>query len=227
MSKRNLWGEIAGKVRKRTHILSGIETKVINFLCPLVPKFIQTYHLTWSSLVTIAGIIVFSFLARDNILWLWGTNAMIVLHFITDALDGEIGRRRNTGLIKWGFHVDHFLDFLFSTAIILGYFLLFGQRPLVFMTLIILLGGFFVDNLLQTIALNKYQTSGFFGVGPTETYVFLVIFNLCLIFFKNFPAIEVIICVCVFFFIILTFSFLKTQKKLWEIDMKNKRKAKS
>jgi phosphatidylglycerophosphate synthase len=31
---------------------------------------------------------------------------VIVFQYITDLLDGEIGRKRNTGLIKWGFYMD-------------------------------------------------------------------------------------------------------------------------
>jgi len=222
MKEAKRWLQISGKTRRRTHILAPIETKIINFLCPLVPKFIQTYHLTWSALISILGVLVFSFLARENILWLWGVIAMIVMHFITDALDGEIGRRRDTGLVKWGFYVDHFLDFIFSTSMLLGYFFIFDNQPLVFMILILFLGGFFTDNLMHALSLDEYQTSGYFGVGPTEVYVFLIILNICLMLFEDFPVIEIFIAVDLFFAIVLINSLLKTQKKLWKIDMRAK-----
>jgi len=87
------------------------ETKLKNWLVPKVPKCIETYHLTLTTVLWSLLIIVFSFLARYNIHWLWLVSLMIVFQYLTDLLDGEIGRRRNTGLIKWGFYMDHFLDF--------------------------------------------------------------------------------------------------------------------
>ena len=53
---------------------------------------------------------------------LWFVSLMIVLQYLTDLFDGEVGRQRNTGLIKWGFYMDHFLDYLFlSSLVFVGY----------------------------------------------------------------------------------------------------------
>jgi hypothetical protein len=48
---------------------------------------------------------------------------MLGPQWFTDCLDGALGRYRDTGIPKWGYYMDHFLDFVFmcialNTAII-------------------------------------------------------------------------------------------------------------
>ena len=104
--------KFAGDQKKGNSLLGTAETKLKNFLVPFVPKKVETYHLTMTTVLWSALIILFSYLAIGNINWLWGVSLMIFFQYITDLLDGEIGRRRNTGLIKWGFYMDHFLDYI-------------------------------------------------------------------------------------------------------------------
>ena len=49
---------------------------------------------------------------------------MITLQWLTDSLDGAIGRYRNVGLIRWGYYMDHFLDYIFLCSILIGYSLI-------------------------------------------------------------------------------------------------------
>ena len=86
-----------------------------------VPVWLQTDHLTlltlfWSPLAVIAG-----WLSSQNIFWLWLFSFSVLCQYITDMLDGAVGRHRNTGLITWGYYMDHFLDYIFMCSVFCGY----------------------------------------------------------------------------------------------------------
>ena len=49
----------------------------------------------------IALIILGGYLATENIAYLWIMSLGVMGQYITDRLDGEVGRAHNTGLIKW------------------------------------------------------------------------------------------------------------------------------
>jgi phosphatidylglycerophosphate synthase len=113
-------------------------------------------------------VVAFNYLARTNVHWLWAVCGMIVGQYITDLLDGAIGRLRNTGLVKWGFYMDHFLDFMFLCAMLIGYALLIPQayRTNVFFIMTIF-AGFMVHSFLSFAATNRFQIA-YMGIGPTE-----------------------------------------------------------
>ncbi|MBI2051976.1 hypothetical protein HYT33_04425, partial [Candidatus Roizmanbacteria bacterium] len=71
--------DFAGHLKKGATFLSDIEKQFIDRYVDKIPRFIQTYHLTWLGLVWIVLIIFFSFLARDNIQWMWAVSACILL----------------------------------------------------------------------------------------------------------------------------------------------------
>ena len=95
-----------------------LERRMVTWLVPKVPSWLETYHLTMLTLVWCIGIVIASLLARQSMHWLWLVSAFIVLQYLSDVLDGAVGRYRDTGLVKWGFYMDHFLDFLFLLSII-------------------------------------------------------------------------------------------------------------
>lgn len=76
----------------------------------LVPMFISTRHLTLMTLFWSACLFYFN----DN--WI-AMSIVIFLQRVTDTWDGAIGRERNEGYIKWGYFVDHFLDWVFLCSI--------------------------------------------------------------------------------------------------------------
>ena len=100
---------------------ANLERRMVTWMVPKVPSWLETYHLTMLTLVWSIGIVVASLLARESLHWLWLVSGFIVLQYLSDVLDGAVGRHRDTGLFKWGFYMDHFLDFLFLASIIVGY----------------------------------------------------------------------------------------------------------
>ncbi len=115
----------AGDKKKGEWVLAKAEKLMVNWLVPRVPSFIETYHLTMLTLLWSIGIVACSFLARENIHWLWLVSLFIFLQYMSDVLDGAVGRYRDTGLVRWGYYMDHFLDYVFLASIIAGYALIF------------------------------------------------------------------------------------------------------
>lgn len=68
------------------------EKSMLDFLLPLVPKRLETYHLTlmtvgWSGLAVLSG-----YLANmtGNNHWLWMLFAVMILQYFSDLLDGSV-----------------------------------------------------------------------------------------------------------------------------------------
>ena len=173
----------AGDQKHLDHFLRGYETKLIAAFLPLVPSWMGTVPLTLLTFLWSALIVFFGYLSVENINWLWGFSACIFVQHITDMLDGEIGRRRNTGLIKWGFYMDHFFDYVFTCAIIAGYSFLLPWAYLPWVLLCFgVCGGFMVHPLMDFSITGDFKIS-FNRVGVAEVRYFLIVLNTALIVF--------------------------------------------
>lgn len=204
------------------------ETAFKNFLVPMVPNFIETNHLTLTTIFWCFVIIISSFLARYNIQWLWLTSFMIFMQYVTDLLDGEIGRRRNTGLIKWGFYMDHFLDYIFLLSILIGYSMLLPDYyKFLLFYVFALFGAFMVNSFLAFSATNEFQIA-YMGIGPTEIRIVFIVINTVLTIFGSKYIAFSLPYVLFFSTVGLCYTVYKTQKHIWKIDMdlKNKNKVK-
>jgi phosphatidylglycerophosphate synthase len=215
-----------GDKKEGTWILAKAENRLKDWLVPKVPSSIETYHLTLTTLLWCAMIILFSFLAAYWIHFLWVVSFAIFGQYITDLLDGEIGRRRNTGLIKWGYYMDHFLDYLFLCSILIGYGLMVENpnKYLIFYILA-LFGGFMVNSFLSFAALGSFRIS-YLGVGPTEVrLVFIVANTLIIAFHDKADLARVLPFVLAGATFALFATVYQTQKQLWKVDMETKRNA--
>jgi len=105
-------------------LLTPAESRLKNWLVPKIPASIETWHLTFTTILWSAGAVLFGYLAASSRQWVWMISLMIVLQYLTDLADGEVGRRRNTGLIKWGFYMDHFLDYVFLCCLVFAGYLM-------------------------------------------------------------------------------------------------------
>ncbi len=203
-------------------ILVGPENRLKSWLLPLVPECVETYHLTLTTILWSLGIIAFSFLASRDIRWLWMASLMIVLQYVTDLLDGAIGRQRNTGLVKWGFYMDHFLDYIFLCAILIGYSLLLpDQFKYALFFVLALFGAFMVNSFLTFAATNEFRIS-YMGIGPTEIRIVFILVNTMLILFGRTHlarALPWVLGLSTFGLFITAFN---SHRELWALDMRNK-----
>lgn len=211
-----------GDKKKGEWILANAEKRMVKWLVPRVPSWLETYHLTMLTLAWCAGIVLAGLMAQQNLHWLWLVSAFIALQYLTDVLDGAVGRYRDTGLIKWGFYMDHFLDYLFLASIIIGYALALPDLPSYwFMALLALGGAFMVNMFLSFAATNEFKISAL-GIGPTEIRVFFILVNAGIILFGSSWLIVALPIATVILTALLAWMVFNTHKHLWKLDMEHK-----
>lgn len=212
----------AGHEKVGRSILMSLEKKFVKTVVPYVPQGLETYHLTMMTLAWGALLIVFSFLARSNLVWLFGVSAMVALQYLTDLLDGAVGRHRETGLVKWGYYMDHFLDYVFTCCLVTGYYIIApAGLAIYFLVLLSIAGAFMATSFLAFAATNKFEIY-FCGVGPTEFRVLIIAVNTALIYTGVGHFIYTIPIVCVVSLAGLIALVYRTHKMLWAIDMEAK-----
>ena len=216
--------DFAGDKKEGGSLLHVPEERLKAVLIPCVPQGIETYHLTLTTIVWSILIVLFSWLALFNRAWMWGVSLMIVAQYITDLLDGAIGRGRNTGLIKWGFYMDHFLDYVFLCSILIGYSLLMPDHLKYIMFFVMaVFCAFMVNSFLQFAATNEFRIA-YWGIGPTEIRLGFIIINTLIIYVNKSVFISALPYVLTLALFGLFFTAYNTQKQLWTLDMDNKAK---
>jgi phosphatidylglycerophosphate synthase len=178
-------GVFGGQTNVGRSLLSGGEIRLKAWLADRVPDWIGTRQLTLVS-VPLSGVLLScGIMAPSWRGWWLVASAVIVAQYLTDLVDGEIGRRRGSGLVRWGFYADHLLDFIFLSIGLAAYIL---GVPAVRASLSI---GFML--IVQTMIVSSYLEFGVtgvarykrFGVGPTELRLSMVLVNVALFFFGS------------------------------------------
>lgn len=207
--------------------LAAAERRFIQYWTPRFPPWIEGHHLTLLTIPWTAGLVLFGWLARGNLHWLWLSSLMLFLQWFTDGFDGALGRLRERGLRKWGYHMDHFLDFLFMSAIFIGYlFIVEGLGPrLMLVFLMLLYGAMMVNSFLEFGVTNQFKIT-YLGLGPTEVRLLFIILNTLIIFFKARLLVAVLPWALVVFAVALAVIVYQTQKAMWALDMADKEKNK-
>ncbi|UCC99111.1 MAG: hypothetical protein JSW66_04330 [Phycisphaerales bacterium] len=207
-----------------TSLLARSERRLIDNNVHRFPKWIEGYHLTLTTLLWSIGLIVFGRLARDNYHWLWGSSLMLFLQWLTDSFDGALGRYRDTGIPKWGYYMDHLLDFVFMSSVLIGYSFLFdgSHRPMIFL-FIPVAGCFMVSSYLAFGATNEFKIT-YLGTGPTEMRIYFIILNLCIIVSGVGWIEKILAYLFVASITVLSVIIYRTQKYIWRIDMAEQRK---
>jgi len=210
------------KLPMRT-LLAKYERKLIDSNVSRFPRWIEGYHLTLMTIPLSAGLIVFGYLAKNNYAWLWLSSLMLFLQWFTDCFDGALGRFRDTGIPKWGFFMDHFLDFVFMCSVFIGYsFLVEGLSKQVVYLLIPVFGCFMVSSYLAFGATNEFKIT-YLWAGPTEIRIWFFILNCLIIKFGTGFIEKVLIYILVLSLVFLGIVVYRTQKYIWGVDMQNKR----
>ena len=223
----NQQNQFGGDKKVGSSLLSRPENYLKNWAVPRIPKNIETYHLTMMTLVWSLMNIILGFLARINLKFLWLVSLMVLFQYLTDLFDGELGRQRNTGLIKWGFYMDHLLDYIFLCSLVfVGYMISPPGLEIWYVALLIILGAYMVSSFLSFAATNEFQIY-YYGIGPTEMRLVFILINTFVIYFgtKHFNILlPMVVILCLFG---LVFHTYQIQKKLWHRDMQARHAAKN
>lgn len=213
----------AGDKKKGQSLFGPLERRFIEFLTPKTPLWITTDRLTYSTILWSTLIVVFSWLAQNNIHWLWAVSVMIFLQWITDLFDGAVGRYRNTGLIRWGYYMDHFLDYIFLCSILIGYsFILPDNFKYLLFFILAIFGAFMVNSYLSFAATNEFQIS-YMGVGPTEVRLIFIVVNTLIILLGRTHLAFALPYILGFSLLGLCLVVCRTGKHIWAIDMAQKK----
>jgi archaetidylinositol phosphate synthase len=201
--------------------LQVFERKWKPWLVSKMPGWLEGSHLTLSTLLWSALIVLFSYLARHNIKWLWLVSLMIFLQYITDSIDGLLGKERKRGLAKWGYYMDHFMDYVFLSSIVIGYYFIVDAHFRFMMILIFaILGGYLVHGFLYFSVTGKFRIT-YMRIGPSEIrFVFIIINTLLIIFGRTYmgPALPYALVITLLGLVIVVYD---SQKEIWKMDKKN------
>ena len=207
-------------------LLGKIEKRFIDSNWHRFPAWIETYHLTLTTIIWSLGIITCGYLAQFNHHWLWGSSLMIFLQWFTDAFDGAIGRNRKTGLIRWGYYMDHFLDYIFLCSILIGYAFIVNDQFNTQFFILAVFGGFMVNSYLAFAANNEFKIE-YLKIGPTEIRLIFILINTAIIFFEKTHLAWTLPYVLIISLSGLIYTAYETQKRIWKKDMEIKKETES
>ncbi|MAG28535.1 hypothetical protein CL632_00080 [bacterium] len=214
--------EFSGNEKMSESVLWNTEQRFIRKMLPHIPRFLNGYNLTMLGIIWIILIVVFSYFAQENINWLWGNSVVLVLHYMTDSFDGALGRFRNSGLVRWGFYMDHLLDFVFMAALVVGFaFLVDGSNIYWLIAMLIIISTIGVNSILAFSVFGALKISNF-KYGPTEARITLIIINTLIIYYGIYLLETILPYFVVLFFIYMLGAVFRVQKKMYKLDMQNK-----
>ena len=217
--------EFAGAHKTNNSFLAPLERRLAPIVIPRIPLWLETQHLTMLTLLWSLLILLFSFLASRNLRWLWLVSVMIALQWVTDHYDGKVGKHRNTGLVRWGYYMDHLLDYFFLCSVIIGYAFILPERSrLQLLLLLALFAAYDFSTFLAFSALDELKISHL-KFGPTEFRLALIIINGLLISFGTKQMISGLKWVNAGAAVGLVFLIYGTQKRIWQVDQRGREQS--
>jgi phosphatidylglycerophosphate synthase len=159
------------------------EQRLIRWAAPRVPAWIRSNHLTLATIPISFAIVLCGYAAQTQDAWLYVGAVFIFLQWVTDSLDGAVGRLRNEGFIRWGYYMDHFLDYVFLVSVLVSYMLLLPTDfILIHFFVLAIFAGYMVHAFLAFGATNQFRIAHL-GVGPTEIRLLFIAINILLALF--------------------------------------------
>ncbi|MFN2531729.1 MAG: CDP-alcohol phosphatidyltransferase family protein [Pyrinomonadaceae bacterium] len=214
--------QFAGATKTNTSFLTPLERLLAPYVLPRVPSWLETYHLTMLTLVWSLLILLFSYLAASDIRWLGLVSVMIFLQYVTDHYDGKIGKYRNTGLVRWGYYMDHLLDYFFLCSVIVGYSFILPERSrLQLMIMLAIFAGYEMSTFLAFAATDRLKIS-YIKFGPTEFRLALIVINALLINWGTRYMISGLKYVNIGGVVGLALLVYRTHRLVWQLDMSQK-----
>jgi archaetidylinositol phosphate synthase len=215
--------QFAGASKSNNSFLTPFERRLAPAVLRRIPSWLETYHLTMLTLVWTGLILLFSYWAAKDLRWLWGVSAMIFMQYVTDHYDGKVGKYRGTGLVRWGYYMDHLLDYFWLCSIIVGYAFILPERSRYqVLILLVLVSGYEVSTFLALTATDCFKIS-YLRLGPTEFRVAIIVINALLVQYGTRQMINGLKYVNIGAASGLVLMVYRTHRVIWALDMKHKR----
>jgi len=214
--------QFAGASKTNTSFFTPLERRLAPNVLPRIPSWLETYHLTMLTLVWSGLIVLFSYWAATDRRWLWMVSLMIFFQYLTDHYDGKIGKYRGTGLVRWGYYMDHILDYFFLCSIMIGYaFILPEKSRYQILIMLAIFAGYEMSTFLSFAATDRLKIS-YLKFGPTEFRFALIVINGLLAQYGTRYMVSGLKYVNIGGAVGLALLIYKTHRTLWAIDMKTK-----
>jgi phosphatidylglycerophosphate synthase len=169
-------------IRVNQSVLGPLERPALAWLAQHMPAAVKPDHLTIlgfsGALIAGAGFI----LSLWSTAWLWIASVGLFINWFGDSVDGTLARHRRIERPRYGFFIDHTSD-MFSQVII---FVAIGVSPCAHLAVTCLgLIAFlmaFIYTMIGTHVRQRMRIT-YFGFGPTEIRLLLIIGNLLVLAF--------------------------------------------
>ena len=165
-------------------VTAKMESAILDYLVKFVPNFITPDILTLLALLSaFAGGFLYLYVENNPILLLV-INLCLIIHWLTDSLDGRLARYRHIERPKYGYYTDHILDSL-SAALIIGGLTTSNVTDttawvwVLSLMLISMIHAFLKNKVLKIFELSIQQ------LGPTEARIGLILVNLIIFIVGN------------------------------------------
>ncbi len=203
--------------------LAKLERRFIEANVDRFPRWVKTQHLTlltllWSALVALSGWLA----GNRGAHWLWLSSLMLALQWFTDCFDGALGRRRNAGLRRWGYHMDHFLDYVFMACVCGHYaFVVSGPARVWFLLFVPLYAAFEVNSWLEYGATGRFRIT-YNGLGPTEVRIGFIMLNTAVMLWGVRFLEQAVPWGLAVATVMLALTVWQSQRRAWAQDMEEK-----
>ncbi|MBR6002859.1 MAG: CDP-alcohol phosphatidyltransferase family protein [Bacteroidales bacterium] len=162
--------------RIQTSVLNSLEKKMLVWMAERMPRWISSDMLTGVGILGAVIVAVGYFLSSINLNWLWLASFGFVVNWFGDSLDGTLARVRNTQRPLYGFYLDHNIDGINESLMIIGA----GLSPLFDLRIALLaLAAYLL--LSMYVYINAHLKNEFrltyAGLGPTEFRIIVIIVN--------------------------------------------------
>ena len=162
--------------REPEFLLARFEKRVLPWLATRLPAWVRPDHLTLLGIFAAVGIGAAYLLSNNDPAWLWAANALLVVHWFGDSLDGTLARVRRIERPRYGYYLDHLTDALATILIGVG----LGLSPYM-----LLATGLAIVIAYLVLSINVYLEAYAFKVfrlghaylGPTEARAGLFVLN--------------------------------------------------
>lgn len=214
--------------------------KPIKSMAGSIPRHITGDHLTLVSFIWSGTAIMAGYLARRHRAWLLLIPLVIVCHIVTDTLDGEVGRVRGLPGTKWGYFMDHFLDFTFMSSIFLGFTLYIPSRFHIWFFILYVLGAIIMVTSFLSIDEEGLDLTACVDIGPqtsdsrlrklvcvssTEGLILLMILTFYLYATEGKPTKTVLGVIAILAVLIAVANLYRKQKHIRTVDAKKGKSA--
>lgn len=158
--------------RERSNILKEIEFRTIEFLCPLMPKWVTPDVLTFTGVVGSCIVLLGMLLAIGNKWFLLLSIFGLAVHWFGDSLDGRLAYYRNTPRKWYGWALDLNADWISICIIGIGFYFYFPTLKILSFVFVVAYGGSMMLSLIQYKINNKYLIDKA-SMGPTELRIII------------------------------------------------------